>query len=430
MFPVPLFLVLLILTTPVFIIFDGPIVHGLVTAAAAVMVAIIALRIRAGEAGILATVIRPAVLVAVVPAIWMLIQLLPLKAIGVGIPIWESAAAALGRPIAGSISIDPGDTLISLVRYISVAAVAFVAAAVAVDRRRAAWILIALAAATTLIALIVLSASLDGFTFLSSQAAHAAADSAGLGVIIATATAFHMVECGKAQPPDQRGSSVRYGLAFMACLFSAAICALALIVGTTSQAYFAVACGVATLAVAVVMRRFSFGPWGYSGIISIALVIAIAAVVLQPGSRTVDLTVAFAARASAPLITITQRVLTETSWTGTGAGTFSAILPIYQGIDELTIGTVAPTAAAAIAVEMGQPFFWVFLLVAITLVVALLRSAQQRRRDSFYSTAGASCVVAGTLLAFGNTALFGTPALITVAVVVGIAIAQSKSRLN
>jgi hypothetical protein len=259
---------------------------------------------------------------------------------------------------------------------------------------------------------------------------HGAADSAGLGIIIATATAFHMVERGKAQPPDQRGSAVQYGLAFMACLFSAAICALALIVGATSQAYFAVACGVATLAVAVVMRRFSFGTWGYSAIISIALVIAIAAVVLQPSSRTVDLTVAFAAHASAPLIAVTQRILTETSWTGTGAGTFSAILPIYQGIDELTSGSIAPTAAAAIAVEMGRPFFWAFLLAVITLVVALLRGAQQRRRDSFYSTAGASCIVAGTLLAFGDTAMFGTPALIIVAVIIGIAIAQSKSRVN
>jgi hypothetical protein len=430
MFPAPLFLVLLIVTTPALIIFDGPIVYGLVTAAAALSVAIVALRIRAGEAGFLATVIRLVAIVAVVPAVWMLIQVLPLKTIGLAHPIWESAAAALGRPLAGSISIDPGDTLVSLARYLSAAAIAFVAAAAAVDRRRAEWILIALTAATTLIAFMVLAADLGTFTLFSNGddglVGHAATDSAGLGVIIAAASAFHTLERGKAQPPGQR----RPWLTFVACLIAFAICTSAVIVGATSQAYFAVACGVATLAIAVVTRRFSFGPWGYSAIISIALVVAIAAIALQPGNRIVDFTLAFAAHASAPLIALTQRVLTETSWMGTGAGTFAAILPIYQDIDELASGSVAPTAAAAIAVEMGRPFLWAILLAAIALVVTLLRGALLRRRDSFYSTAGASCVVAGTLLAFGNAALLSTPVVIIVAAIVGIAIAQSKSQLN
>jgi hypothetical protein len=432
MFPAPLFLVLLIVTTPAFIIFDGPIVHGLVTAAAAVSVAIVAFRIRVGEASSLTTVIRPVAIVAVVPAVWMLIQLLPLKIIGLANPIWESTAAALGSPLSGSISIDPGDTLISLTRYLSVAAIAFVAAAVAVDRRRAEWTLIALTVAATLIALMVLTAGVGGFAFFSDggPAGHAATDSAGLGVILAVAATFHMFESGRAQPPGQRRLARWHWLTFVACLIAVAICSVAVIVGATSQAYFAVACGVATLAVVVVTRRFNFGPWGYSAIISVALVVAIAAIAPRIGSRTMDLTLAFAARAPAPLIAVTQRVLTETGWAGTGAGTFAAILPIYQDLDELATGSAAPTTAAAIAVEMGRPFLWAILLAAIALVVMLLRGALQRRRDSFYSTAGASCLVAAMLLAFGNAALFSTPVLIIVAAIIGIAIAQSKSRLS
>ena len=189
MFPAPLFLVLLIVTTPVILLFDGPIIHGLVIAAAAVSVAIVALRIRPGEAGFLSTVIRPMAIVAAIPALWMLFQVLPLKTVGLDNPIWESAAAALGRPLAGSISIDPGATLISLARYLSAVAIAFVAAAVAVDRRRAEWILFALTAATTIIALMVLAAGLGNFTFLSnsvgSPASAATTDSAALGIILA-----------------------------------------------------------------------------------------------------------------------------------------------------------------------------------------------------------------------------------------------------
>jgi hypothetical protein len=122
--------------------------------------------------------------------------------------------------------------------------------------------------------------------------------------------------------------------------------------------------------------------------------------------------------------------LTETGWAGTGAGTFAAILPIFQDLDEQATGSDAPTAAAVIAVEMGRPFLWAILLAAIALAVMLLRGAVLRRRDSFYSTAGASCLVAAILLALGNAALFSTPVLIIVAVIVGIGIAQSKSRLN
>ena len=126
---------------------------------------------------------------------------------------------------------------------------------------------------------------------------------------------------------------------------------------------------------------------------------------------------------------VTQRLLTETSWTGTGAGTFAAVLPIYQDIDELATGDIAPTAAAAIAVEMGRPFFWVMLAAVIALVVMLMRGALRRQRDSFYSTAGASCIVTVALLSFGNSALLSTPISIIAAVAIGIAIAQSKSRL-
>ena len=124
-------LVLLIFASPLTIIFDGPIIQGLVAAVAAVPVAIVALRIRPGEAVFLSTVIQPVAVVATVPAIWMLIQVMPLQSVGFAHPIWKSAAAALGKPLAGSISIDTGTTLSRCVRYLSTIAIVFVAAAVA-----------------------------------------------------------------------------------------------------------------------------------------------------------------------------------------------------------------------------------------------------------------------------------------------------------
>jgi hypothetical protein len=433
MFTALLFLVLLIVTTPIFLIFDGPIVHGLVIEVAAVSVAIVGIRIRPGEAGHLSSVIRPMAIVAALPALWMLVQLLPLKAtIGLRNPIWDSASAALGRPLSGGISIDPGATLIALAQYLSTLAIVFVAAALAIDRHRAEWILFALMAATTLIAAMVLAGDLGGYTFLSTYdggpVADAATDSASLGAIIAAAAAFHTFKRADATSPGHGGATLRFPVAFATCLIAVAICSLAVFVNATSPTYFAVICGAATLAVVIAIRRFRVGPWGYSAIASVAVVVVIAVVALQPVGRTVDLTLAFAGQAPGSLIALTQRILAETNWAGTGAGSFSAILPIYQDIDELATGSVAPTAAAGIAVEMGRPFLWALVIAAIALVLTLIRGAVRRGRDSIYSMAGASCAVATTLLAFGNIGIFSTPVMVIAATAVGIAIAQRKSR--
>ena len=176
------------------------------------------------------------------------------------------------------------------------------------------------------------------------------------------------------------------------------------------------------------IRRFSLGPWGIAAIISITCSLRLLLLLSNPAIRTVDLTLAFATQAPTPLITVTQRLLAETSWAGTGAGTFAAVLPIYRNIDELATGDIAPTAAAAIAVEMGRPFFWAILWQRSHSLLHLLRGALRRQRDSYYSTAGASCVVTIALLSFGNVALLSTPVTLIGAVAIGIAIAQSKSR--
>lgn len=432
MFPVSQLLALLIFTTPIVFIFDGPIIHGLVTALAAISVAILSIRMRPGEARFLATVIWRLAVVAVFPALWMLIQVLPLQAVGLASPVWQSAAAALGRPLAGSISIDPGATLICFVRYVSGMAVVFIAAAVAVDRRRAERLFLSLVAATAVIALMSLVARFGDFTFLSNStngvAGDAATDCVGLGVILAGTAALHIFERSKSERPHEAGLAGWYRPTFVACIVALAMCSSALIMGATSQVYYAVACGVVVLFTVAVIRHYSLGPWGISAITSIILFIAIAVFLLRSSDQSEYLTLAFATRAPPPLIAVTQRVLSDTGLTGTGAGTFSTILPIYQGIDELAIGPTAPTAAAALSVEMGRPFLGLTLLAAIVLVVTLSRGALRRLRDSLFSTAGSSCVVVLSILAFSNAALFRMPVSIIAAGIVGLAISQSRSR--
>ncbi len=412
------------------LIFDGPLVHGFVVEVAGLLLALVAIRMRPGEAGFFSSLIRPIAIVAAVPALWMFIQVLPLRPLGLGNPIWESAAAALGRTLPGSISIDPGATLISLARYLSAAAIVFVAAAVAIDRNRAWRILVASTAATTMIALIILTANFGGFAFLSGSVGIAATNSASLGIILAAATSLHEFERGIMKSTDNTRSLAQslLPLPLMASLVALAICLLAIFVDGASQTWFAISCGVATLVLAIGIRRFRLGPWGYAAIASVAIVVAISLLALQPAGSTIDLTLAFSGRAPASLIAVTQRILTETSRAGTGAGTFSSIFPIYRNMDELVIEQRAPTAAAAVAVDMGRVFLWAVLLSVVALVVTFLGGAARRGRDSIYAMAGAGCVVAVTLLAFNNAELFSTPVIVISAAVLGTAIAQRKSR--
>jgi hypothetical protein len=211
-------------------------------------------------------------------------------------------------------------------------------------------------------------------------------------------------------------------------LASLSICLLAVITAGTGPMNFAVACGVTTLVVAFMIQRFSIGPWGIAAIVSLASLVLIAAVAFQSDSGILDLTLAFATHAPPPLIRVTQRALAETGWAGTGAGTFAAVVPIYRDVELPVTANMAPTAAAAIAVEMGRPFFWAILIMAIALALALLRGALWRQRDSFYSITGASCIVTITLLSFVNAAFLNTSVMLISAVAIGVAVAQSKSR--
>ena len=105
----------------------------------AIALVIAARNLRPGETEFLISIIRWPAAIAAVPALWLCIQVLPLRLLEHS--IWKSAETALGHPLVGSISIDIGATAIALGQYLSIAAVAFLSAAVAVDRLRADWIL-------------------------------------------------------------------------------------------------------------------------------------------------------------------------------------------------------------------------------------------------------------------------------------------------
>lgn len=119
-------------------------------------------------------------------------------------------------------------------------------------------------------------------------------------------------------------------------------------------------------------------------------------------------------------------MLSDAAWTGTGAGTFEALLPIYRDVDGNT-ELAAPTAAAAVAITMGRPFLWG--VVALTLLGAwsLFRRAVMRGHEYAYAAGGAACIVAMLVSSFANAGIFGLAASLLASVVCGLALAQSRS---
>jgi hypothetical protein len=423
-----LLLALLIGAAPIMLFFESPLVTGLAAAVLAAAMAIVAKGIRPGESGHLQALVRPVAIVAAVPAVWLAIQVLPLGRIGLAHPIWSNAEVALGRPAWGSISVDIGATLVSLCRYLCAIAVLFLTVAVAIDRRRAEWLLFVLVGTTVAIAAMAIAQHFGGLTFLDvghgTTLGAQAMDCTALGVILSAVCVLRALERRELHGAKPSASA----LDLVLCVVALVGCLAALAWSATGVFLVAVGYGLAAMAAVVVIRWFGLGAWGCAAIAAAVLVVTIAIVANQPGSPAANVTLAFATDAPPALLAVTQRILADVPWAGTGGGTFAALLPTYRDTGDVLIGAAAPTSAAAVEVELGRSMLVAIVVTAVAAAAASLRAALRRGRDSFYAAAGAGCLVAVLILGFTNAGVFAMAPSLVLAAVLGLAVAQSKSR--
>jgi hypothetical protein len=419
-------LVALILASPALLVWDGPIAQGIVAGILAPAFVIIARSMRPGETAFLISVIRPPAIVAAILALWIMVQVFPLGVFAH--PIWKSAQAALQQPIAGTISVDPGASVVALGQYLSLTAVAFLSAAVAVDRQRAEWILFALTGAVTLIALIALlhDVLLPG-TLLPAFARPQAVDCAAMGTIIASVACMRTIERYETRHSNPQRSLPALRLTFVACSVALAICGASLIVGATREMLFATGYGFLALACMMIIRRFRLGLWLAVGIAASALGVATMLAAAHLDKRA-SVTLVFAGAPSALLPALSERVLEDAPLAGTGAGTFAAVAPIYREIDDPPPGSAAATAAATFAIELGAPMLWLTVAATVAFIITLLRASLQRGRDSFYAAMGGACLITLLLLAFTDAGPLGAATGLILAATLGLAFAQSQSR--
>jgi len=419
-----LLLLLLIGVTPVSVFFDGAVAHAAVGLAAAVAVAMVAVEMQPAEGTHLGRVLRPWAVPAAVPALWMAVQASPIPLADFAHPIWESAAAALDLPIVGAISIDPGVTLSALGRYLGAIAVVFVAAAVAVDRRRAERFLIALAGLTTVMAAALGAA--EAFRFAVPGPTQGVGVSlralCALGVIVSAAVVVYVVERFGIQRRHTGPAKATHAATLVAPILAFSICAFA-VARSSPQIAFATGCGFAVLALIGVARQLGVGPRFALGIAAATLCAALAVSLSGYGHGDPFVRFASAGRSAAA-----DRMIEDSEVLGSGAGTFTALRPIYGTAKDVGADATPPTAAAAIVIELGRPMWFVMALIAFAGAAVLLRRALQRGRDWVYPAAGAGCIVLMSIETFTDTTLFNGAVATVAAAIVGLGLAQSVSR--
>jgi hypothetical protein len=411
----------LILAAPAILLVDGPAVYGPVAAIIAVGLAAAAWQIRPVDLRYLYYNIRLVIVVMTLPVLWFIVQVLPLP---VANPIWQSAGAALGTSLYGSISIDTGSTLVSSMRYMSFLGLVLVAAVVGTDRQRAKWVLLALTAATAVISVMAIVPPNTGLG-LSDANAGAVVDCAVLGVIFAIAAGISVLDRYE-QRKRTHGAGNYVTLKLAACCLPLVLASVAVAINATGPLIFAASYGVAATLGVIAVRRLGLGPWGYIGLAGGAIAIALAIITVSTPSDK-ELTTAHASAASQSLVALTERISADRIWGGSGAGTFGDLIAIYQDPGDSPAAGAA-TAAAALVIEVGDVALLAFVAVALTFVIFLLQGAVNRGRDSFYSTAAASSVLSLTILLFVNAGVYNTSVFIIGASILGLGLAQNWSR--
>jgi hypothetical protein len=422
--------ILLLGFSPLFLVDDSLLIHGLLAGYTALLIAIIAWTIRPGEAGFVVSLMRPVAAFAAVPAIWILVQAAPTPMVSLQHPIWASAQAAL--PMLGSISVSPGATLVALARYFSAFGLFFIATAVTIDRQRAELVLFMLAGISALLAVLLIVHDLGGFVFLgelSSVGRRAGLTSAAtLGTVLTAAMTVYALE--RYETRRNRGD---FGFASFVTIVASslgafAVCWIAIAFFTSNAAIFAAATGVGTFVLIVGFRRLGLGPrLGYVlAVIAVAVPLSLIAHDLLGGER--DIALRFDMTETQPSLATAQRIIADTGWLGSGAGTFTALLPIYQDTPDAVSRPSAPTTASALVIELGRPALWIVVIAALAAIAWLIRGALQRGRDSFFAATGASAGVVLLVEAFCDASLLASTTIIIAAAILGLALSQSVSR--
>jgi hypothetical protein len=412
---------------PIMTILQGP--TGRAVAAVLISTALAIVTNAANEADIAhaARVARKLKFLAAVPACWLIVQIIPLPH-HFSNSIWEAAATALDLPLYQPISIDIGSTVGVLSIYLASIALILVAIFSARDRDRAELLLYCLCVTTTFTVIelwlfqVASNSSIGEFAAYPDMLAGAAAQ----GVVLNLAATFRTIARHKSWDSEKRLFRPALWLLLL-CLISLAICLLAIGLKTSVNVRIATLFGVVTLCFEEVIRRGRLAAW--TSLTLCATLLGILAMIVAwryNFSESSFLTLRFA-QAPADAVEAVQRMLLDTRWTGTGAGTFPALWPIYHDLGG-TAAAQVPTTAASIMLGGGVILVVTAVAGTVVLFAVLFRGALTRGRDSLYPTVAAASIAVLFGEAFCDASLSTTGVALIVTILIGLGLTQSVSQ--
>jgi hypothetical protein len=401
----------LIVSAPVLLIAQGAVAGGIVSLFAAATLAIAAATFPSWDQSRLPRLAHPVILIGLAGAfLVMIVQIAPMSSGPLMNPIWSSAAAAMGEAPTGSVTIDTGVTFLAICRLTSMVVIALLAIVLTHHRRDAERLLLVLAGIATVVSLQRIASYLpvpDSARFLPLAAQDAAETISVFGVVLTAATVIWEYE--RARPsrshPRQPAASapVEFAVAVAALLVNLA----AVIASGDPTALFAAVFGASVVLAVLIIRKAHLSSWGRAGTAAVFVLALAAFIAFMPG------------RAESDLIT---RMTDDARLLGAGAGTLSALAPIYgEGAN-----APAASAAATLTIEMGRPFLWLTVLIAASWALLLLQGSLQRGRDYVYAAAGAGCIAALLLAALSSECGLSLAASVILSATIGLALSQSK----
>jgi hypothetical protein len=420
-------LLVCIVAAPVLILFDGPLAQSTIEVLAAVALAFVATAPRAADVNLAGQITSRLRIAVAVPAIWMLIQLLPMPSAALAHSIWGNANEAFNHRSFGHISIDLGQTIQAIIFFLANVALIIVGVFTLRDRRRAELALFVLAATASLATVLLLMARLQlpaGLPFSETSGILAAVSSLGIMLSVGCVTrAIERTESKRIDPPTKPNT----GRSLLCAGASLLLCLAGFAVSATLNIWLVAAFGLAAYLSVQIVRRFGLAGWATAVFVA-TMVIAAAMIILwrYNAGSPLPLVLQFATAASADSISVARRILADTSWLGTGAGTYAQLLPIYQELGNLV--TTPPSTVAAWVIELGWPMTLFVFALGIGIVVALYRGALVRGRDSFYPATATACAVVLLLQAFCDASLLRTGIAVLADAIIGLGLAQSVSR--
>lgn len=370
-------------------------------------------------------IFRPLLPTALLATLWMVFQIVPVPTESIAHPIWRSAATALADGLSGHISIDLGSTLRAIFNVLNLAALLFSTAVLARKRERAEIILLSLCIITSFVALVLIALRLLAPPTLLAEARSSFDAITSLGAILNATFSLQALQHHETRAQDEPYRANKYIYQLAAGLLAALTCLIALALSAYHTVLIATAFGLIILALVFLVRRLSLSPGTAAAVAATAFVAYCSLIALQLGTgadRNPLLQFSRPEPADAGAAVI--RMLSDTRWSGAGVGSYSALAGIYRDAAGLP-GPIPINTTTSIVVEWGYVGTLLIACLLLQLLIALLRGALSRGRDSSFASGAAACLLAVALQTFCDASLTEISVQVFTAITVGLGLSQT-----